>query len=176
MKSVSLPYNSVNKLLLLRFGVCVCEGGGVSNTVCCLRQRSLCSGTSWEATIGRCNATLLRVRDFSRAFEWAIALMALNLAWDKSAEYLSPETSLALHPHPSAFRSSTFLLRLSGKSPGFSRRNGSYSAYVALLNIALVSSSWNKDQTLFSLTPFSSFCRIPERFSYSLNCRCLSFL
>lgn len=49
-----------------------------SHIVCCLSQRTLCSGTSWEATIGRCNATLFRVREISRPFEGTFSLSALG--------------------------------------------------------------------------------------------------
>lgn len=60
-----------------------------------LSKESLFWDEPGEATIGRCNATLFRVREFSRTFKGTLALVALCLPRDKSAEYSSPETSMA---------------------------------------------------------------------------------
>lgn len=67
-------------------------------------------GRAWEATIGRCNATLLRVREFSRTFRGTLALVALCLLWDKYLQntcHLKPQWHCRSPPHL-AFHPTTF--------------------------------------------------------------------
>jgi len=50
--------------------------------------------------IGRCNTTLLKVREFSTTFDRAIGLVAFCLPKYKSVHYLSSETSMSPQTSP----------------------------------------------------------------------------